>query len=67
MPEQPNQPSLSTGPKTGQLIDDSDLADVSEVPKQAETSEEDESEELQDQEDVEVCSILLYSITAFMR
>lgn len=56
LPEQPEpDQALSTaGPKTGQLIDDSDLADVSEAPKQTETSEEDESEELQDQEDVEV-------------
>lgn len=56
MPEQPepDQSLLTAGPKTGHLIDDSDLADVSEAPKQTETSEEDESEELQDQEDVEV-------------
>ncbi|GJJ10526.1 hypothetical protein Clacol_004752 [Clathrus columnatus] len=54
LPEQLDQPPLTAGPRTAQLIDDSDLADVSEAPKQIETSEEDESEELQDQEDVEV-------------
>ncbi|KAF8512658.1 hypothetical protein BU17DRAFT_77359 [Hysterangium stoloniferum] len=56
LPEQPDQPALS-GPKTAQLIDDSDVPDVPKSQRRTESSddeEEDESEELQDQEDVEV-------------